>query len=301
MSSIGAAVTDQENLTDMVWANAERFADAVVFRRRENESWRDVTAREFAGQVLDVARGLIAAGHPPGARIPTGGAGYDWVLAQFGVWTSGGVPVPGADPVVPGRLAEAGRAVDERVAHARRLAVGATDPATAEASHGELLAAVRGTVLRRARLFGVGSSMLIRLPVEHPLARLMVLCGVYTRTTLAIGRDADLGSYRPTVVVAEPDLLERVHDAARNRARAEDRGRLFAAAEAVAVEYSRSLDRTGPGITLLGKHMAANRLVYPKVRAALGGRCTAVLCPGEPVDPRLRHFFRGIGIAVQSV
>ena len=42
MSTIGVAVTDQESLTDMVWANAERFGDAVGFRRRDPDAWLDV-------------------------------------------------------------------------------------------------------------------------------------------------------------------------------------------------------------------------------------------------------------------
>ena len=44
VSSIEVARTDQESLTDMVWANAERFGDTVSFRRRVADSWLDVTA-----------------------------------------------------------------------------------------------------------------------------------------------------------------------------------------------------------------------------------------------------------------
>ena len=299
MSTIGVPVTDQESLTDMVWANAERFGDAVGFRRRDPDAWLDVTTREFAAQVLAVARGLIAAGRRPGERVPLGGSGYEWIIAQFAIWAVGCVSVPG-EPAALEELVENGHGVADQVAHARRLAVRADDPATADATHRDLLGAVRTTVLHRPRLFGPGHSMLIRLPMDRDAARLLALCSVYTRTTLAISADADIGMYRPTVVVAEPDLLEEIHDAARRRAHAEDRGRLFDAAETIAVDYSRALEGAGPGIRLLTKHLAAGRLVYPKVRAVLGGRCTAVLCPGAEPDPRLRHFFRGIGIAVHS-
>ena len=57
-----AAVAPEENLTDMVWANAERFGNAVSFRRQVDGTWVDITARDFAAQVMAVAKGLIAAG-----------------------------------------------------------------------------------------------------------------------------------------------------------------------------------------------------------------------------------------------
>ncbi|HET9138743.1 AMP-binding protein [Actinophytocola sp.] len=192
MSSIGVAVTDNESLTDMVWANAERFGDAVCFRRQEPDGWLDVTTREFAAEVLSVARGLLAAGRQPGERVPLGGTGYEWAVAQFAIWTAGCVSVPGP-PADPDRLARDGQKVTDREVHARRLAVRAGDPATADDTHRGLLGAVRTTVRRHPRLFGAGVSMLIRVPVDRPAARMLALCGVYTRTTLALSPDANLG------------------------------------------------------------------------------------------------------------
>ena len=49
-----AAVAPEENLTDMVWANAERFGNAVSFRRQVDGTWVDITARDFAVNVLRV-------------------------------------------------------------------------------------------------------------------------------------------------------------------------------------------------------------------------------------------------------
>jgi long-chain acyl-CoA synthetase len=89
------AVADDESLTDMVWANAERFADAVAFRRRVDGTWLDVTTREFAAQVLAVAKGLIAAGVGPGDRVAlVSRTRYEWTLLDFAVWAAGGVTVP---------------------------------------------------------------------------------------------------------------------------------------------------------------------------------------------------------------
>jgi long-chain acyl-CoA synthetase len=301
VSNTGVAVTDEESLTDMVWANAERFADVVSLRRRVDHSWLDVTAREFAGQVLDVAKGLIGSGTAPGDRVPSPATeGYEWVVREFAIWTAGCVSVETGSADGLDRLTGLGGEIDDDVVHARRLAVGANDPATAEQTHRDLLGAVRATIARYPRLFGAGNAMLVATPARG-FARVLALCGVYTRTTLAIGDGTELGTFRPSVVVTGAELLERVRTAARNRAYAEDRGQLFAAAEAVAVEYGRALAGPGPRLTLRGKHLAASRFVYPKVRAALGGRCTTVLCVGEPPDERLRHFFRGIGVELHSV
>jgi long-chain acyl-CoA synthetase len=306
VSSIGVSVTDEESLTDMVWANAERFADVVSFRHRVDHSWLDVTAGELATQVLTVAKGLIGSGLRTGERVTSLCAnGYEWAVAEFAIWAAGCVSVPGERAVLEpdglARLAESGRDVGDEALHARRLAVGADDPATGEATHRDLLIDVRSTIATYPRLLGTGNSMLIRMPMTHPFARVAALCAIYTRTTLAIGPDADLGAFRPTVVVAEPALLNRVYQTARARAHTEDRGRLFDVADGVAVEYARALEGLGPSVALRGKHAMASRFVYPKVRAALGGRCTAVLCTGEPPSERLRHFFRGVGIPVHSV
>jgi len=80
----------EENLTDMVTANAERFAHAVSFRRQVDGSWLDVTARDFAAHVRAVARGLIAVGFAPGDRIALLCATrYEWSLLEFACWTAG--------------------------------------------------------------------------------------------------------------------------------------------------------------------------------------------------------------------
>ncbi|MGH3718416.1 MAG: AMP-dependent synthetase/ligase [Pseudonocardiaceae bacterium] len=88
-------VDGQENLTDAVWANAERFAGSVSFRRRVDDGWMDVTAREFADHVTAVAKGLIAAGIEHGDRIALlSKTRYEWTLLDYAIWTTGGSTVP---------------------------------------------------------------------------------------------------------------------------------------------------------------------------------------------------------------
>jgi long-chain acyl-CoA synthetase len=372
-ASILAAHTGQECLTDMVWANADRFGEAISFRRRADHSWRDVTAREFTTQVLGVAKGLIEAGLEPGDRIAIlCSTGYERSIVDFAIWTAGcvivPVPVSASEPQIARMLSQAraravvvdsgtrytrllrtlhqaasvcrvwqidtdretrstmdtllehGRAVDDEHAHGRRLGVAAGDPAVVlypvgprgrsagpdriELSHRDLLGEVRSMVGRYQRLVGPGSSMLVTLATGHPLARVMSLCAVYTRTTLgysdpACDQLADLATFRPAVVVARSALLADVRDSARARALADDRVQVFDAAETVAAAYGRAMAGSGPSPALRLKHLVADRFVYPKLRATLGGRCVAVLCAG-PADPRRAHLFRGIGIAVHD-
>jgi long-subunit acyl-CoA synthetase (AMP-forming) len=83
-------VTDQESLTDMVRANAERFGGTIGSRRQAGGSWQDVSTREFAGQVHDLARGLIAAGLRPGDRVALlASTRYEWTLFDFAAWSAG--------------------------------------------------------------------------------------------------------------------------------------------------------------------------------------------------------------------
>jgi long-chain acyl-CoA synthetase len=58
------------------------------------------------------------------------------------------------------------------------------------------------------------------------------------------------------------------------------------------------VDTGGPGIVLKAKHALFDRLVYGKLRAALGGRCQGAISGGAPLGDRLGHFFRGIGVTV---
>lgn len=88
-------VTDEENLTDVVWANAERFASSVSFRRRVEDGWVDVTAADFAKQVTSVAKGLIASGIDRGDRVALlSKTRYEWTLLDYAIWTVGGSTVP---------------------------------------------------------------------------------------------------------------------------------------------------------------------------------------------------------------
>uniref|UniRef100_A0AAU2VWC0 Acyl-CoA synthetase n=1 Tax=Streptomyces sp. NBC_00008 TaxID=2903610 RepID=A0AAU2VWC0_9ACTN len=84
------------SLAEIPFDNArEAPADAVLSRKQLDGSWQDVTAAEFAGEVLAVAKGLIAEGLRGGDRIAImARTTYEWTLLDFAAWAAGLVTVP---------------------------------------------------------------------------------------------------------------------------------------------------------------------------------------------------------------
>jgi long-chain acyl-CoA synthetase len=69
-------------------------------------------------------------------------------------------------------------------------------------------------------------------------------------------------------------------------------------ADATVMADSESLDTDGPGLMLRLRHTFFDRLVYGKLRAALGGDVRWAVSGGAPLGARPGHFFRGIGLTV---
>ncbi|MET9912699.1 AMP-dependent synthetase/ligase [Streptomyces sp. NPDC006476] len=84
------------SLADLPFDNADTAPDArVLSRRAEDGGWTDVTAAEFARQVLGLAKGLISEGLVPGDRIAVMARTiYEWTLLDFAAWAAGLVTVP---------------------------------------------------------------------------------------------------------------------------------------------------------------------------------------------------------------
>ncbi|MFJ1897693.1 MULTISPECIES: AMP-dependent synthetase/ligase [unclassified Streptomyces] len=84
------------SLAEIPFENArEAPADAVLSRKQPDGGWQDVTAAEFAGEVLAVAKGLIAEGLRGGDRIAImARTTYEWTLLDFAAWAAGLVTVP---------------------------------------------------------------------------------------------------------------------------------------------------------------------------------------------------------------
>ncbi|WP_053682495.1 AMP-dependent synthetase/ligase [Streptomyces sp. WM4235] len=84
------------SLGDIPFDNAAQApAEAVLARKGPDGAWRDVSAAEFAAEVLAVAKGLIAEGLRPGDRLAImARTTYEWTLLDFAGWAAGLVTVP---------------------------------------------------------------------------------------------------------------------------------------------------------------------------------------------------------------
>jgi long-chain acyl-CoA synthetase len=173
-------------------------------------------------------------------------------------------------------------------------------------THGNLLAYVRNVCTAEGvqeLVFTEQTKTLLFLPLAHILARSIQLAAVHNRVHLAHSGDItnlapQLVEFQPTTVLSVPRVFERVYNTAEHKAAAEGKRRIFEMADATAMAYSESLDTGGPGLLLRIRHAIFDRLVYAKLRAALGGQVRWAVSGGAPLGARLNHFFRGIGLTV---
>ena len=218
-----------------------------------------------------------------------------------------------------GELAAAGTEISDEQIAKRRGSRGAADIATiiytsgttgrprgCELTNGNLLSDARNAFEGAlAEAFDVaGGSTLLFLPLAHSFARIIQVGCVESATILGHAPDManvqpDLASYRPTFILAVPRVFEKVYNSA--MAQAADspaKKRIFGFAADTAVAYSKALDSGGPGLPLRLQHGLADRLVYGKIRAAVGGQVRYSVSGGAALGERLGHFFRGAGITI---
>ncbi len=207
-----------------------------------------------------------------------------------------------------------GTAADEVLA--RRRAVGADDlctliytsgttgrPKGCELTHRNMLAEVRSVATVFPELLNPSSSVLLFLPLAHVFGKAIQCGALATRTVVGHTPHVselvrDLGEFRPTFLLAVPRVFEKVFNSARQRAHDGGKGAIFDAATDTAVAWSRARDEGRPGPVLTAKHALFDRLVYRKLRAAVGGRVLAAVSGSAPLGERLGHFFRGVGLPV---
>jgi long-chain acyl-CoA synthetase len=355
------------NLANSVFRRAAEQPQAVMLRRPgPSGSWQDVTASQFSGEVVAVAKGLVAAGIGVGDRVALmSHTRYEWTLIDYAIWTAGAVTVPvyetssaeqaewilsdsgaracfvetaGFEDMIGGfrdrvpelsqvwrieealdSLRAAGADVGDEVITERAATARASDLATViytsgttgrpkgcELTHENLLADVRnafhGPLASVAET--VDASTLLFLPLAHVFARVIEVGCI--EGGIVLGHCGDLtallpalASFQPTFILAVPRVFEKVFNSAEQKAASERKGAIFDRAAEVAIAYSRSLDQPGrPALGLRTQHALFDRLVYSKLRAALGGRTHYAVSGGAALSERLGHFFRGAGVTV---
>ena len=214
------------------------------------------------------------------------------------------------------QLVAAGREVPEPELTARRAGVtpeslatiiytsGTTGrPKGCELTHRNLLTVCRAPREMLPELFDGTGSTLLFLPLAHVFARFVQVACVETGSRMGHTADItsllpDLGTFSPTFLLSVPRVFEKVYNSSRQKAHGDGKGAIFDRAESVAIAWSTALEQGRPGLGLRVQHAVFDRLVYGKLRAAMGGRIQYAVSGGAPLGARLGHFFRGIGITI---
>ena len=215
-----------------------------------------------------------------------------------------------------GTLSAAGSGVADGELDERRATLGADSIATiiytsgttgrpkgCELTHGNFLFEINNGMSLLGSFLNVQGSLLLFIPLAHVLARVLEVGAIKTRTILGHTPDVknlveDLGAFKPTFVLAVPRVFEKVYNQAKATADAGGKGKIFDRAAQVAVDWSKAQDTGGPSLALKAQHALFDKLVYTRLRAALGGHCIGAVSGGAPLGERLGHFYRGIGVVV---
>ncbi|MFG6477084.1 AMP-dependent synthetase/ligase [Microbacterium sp. P06] len=149
-----------------------------------------------------------------------------------------------------------------------------------------------------------GASTLLFITTAHVFARFISILNVHAGVKTGHQPDTKqllpaLGSFKPTYLLAVPRVFEKVYNSAEQKAEAGGKGKIFRTAAAAAVEHSRLLqDGKRIPLGLKIKFALFDKLVYSKLREAMGGRVVYAVSGSAPLGPRLGHFFHSLGVVI---
>jgi long-chain acyl-CoA synthetase len=148
------------------------------------------------------------------------------------------------------------------------------------------------------------STTLSFLPLAHVFERLaghFLMFAAGATVAYAESPDTlreDFGLVRPTVGTSVPRVYEKLYDAVRSQAAESPLGRrLFAWAVEVGRSHRASDD---PGPVLSAKFRLADRLVFSRVREALGGRVEFLISGGGSLSADLCGLYHAMGLPIME-
>lgn len=177
-------------------------------------------------------------------------------------------------------------------------------PKGCEITHGAFLCSADApfTAIREAVSRGDQPKTVLMLPLAHIFGRVLETATLLARYVMVHEPDLThvaegFAIHHPTYVGSVPRVFEKVYSAASASAHAKGARavRAFAGAERTAVEYA---ETDSPGFGLRMRHAMYDRLVYRKLRDALGGECRTIISGGSALSPHLSLFFTGVGFEI---
>ncbi|WP_233195664.1 long-chain fatty acid--CoA ligase [Corynebacterium sp. 13CS0277] len=213
-----------------------------------------------------------------------------------------------------------GREIDDAEVQARIEATRAADLATliytsgttgrpkgCRLTHHNWVAEVRALLTHPIGAIAIpGTRVLTFLPLAHVFSHAVSLAVCIGGATQSHWSDfsslvVEFQRAKPDLILGVPRVFEKVRNGAAANAHEKSAvaGAMFDTAEKVAREYSRALDTpAGPSRSLRLKHSTFDKLIYSKIRAAMGGAVKYCISGGSAMSQDLLHFFRGIGVTV---
>jgi len=170
-------------------------------------------------------------------------------------------------------------------------------------THGNLCANVAQTVDAIGNEIRSDDVGLLFLPLAHSLTKGNLLFSLEMGVRTGFATDIahlgeELGMVHASVIAAVPRVFEKVYNSAQHTAHSTRKGPIFDRAASVAVRWSKEhhCGNVRPWTAL--EHALFERLVYGKLRHALGGGLRLAFSGGSPLGERLTHFFDGIGVRI---
>ncbi|MDO5618471.1 MAG: long-chain fatty acid--CoA ligase [Kocuria sp.] len=216
------------------------------------------------------------------------------------------------------QLISNGVGVSDRELEARRTAVGLDHTATiiytsgttgapkgCELTHRNFVFLCENVQPYLPEVVHTGAKTVLFLPLAHVFARMVEVLAVHAGVTLAHTPDvknltADLQRVQPSFILAVPRVFEKILIGARMRA--QDGGKLravlFHRAVTTGERWSRAHATGRISPMLAARHHLYDRLVYAKLREAMGGNVQWAISGGAALSESLAHFFHGIGLYV---
>ncbi len=170
-------------------------------------------------------------------------------------------------------------------------------------THSNFVELSRNTAVAMKQVVAPGASMLLFITIAHVFARFIsVLC---VHAGVKVGHEADtkqllpaLGSFKPSFLLVVPRVFEKVYNSAEQKAEAGGRGKIFRTAAEVAIAYSKALDTGSVPLGLRLRFALFDRLVFSKLKSAMGGRVQYAVSGSAPLSLPLAHFFRSLNIRI---
>lgn len=215
-------------------------------------------------------------------------------------------------------IATAALGIEASEVEARRIRIKSSDLATIIYTSGTT-GMPKGVCLTHANFVGTAyatrqvlgsvidspdTRLLLFLPVAHVLARFVMHIVISGQGTLGFSPDIknllpDIASFKPSVLLVVPRVLEKVYNSAAAKAGKGIKGKIFSWSAKQARSWAISKEKTlGPSPLKRVRHSVADTLVLKKIREVLGPNMKYIVSGGAPLASDLAQFFSGLGLKV---